>query len=393
MKRLIFLALALMLFTAGCSGAETPAATPTGEPTPTPAGLTEEGEIIICKINEATLYRSQFEPVFNMYYQYYGMLGYDLSSEAMIKQLQDSVFDNLVRAEVIRQQAEKEGITLSAAEEEEIQASVLQEYEGFIEQFKTYAEQEGAADTAARAKELLEEALAVDGMTIESYRERSASEMRKSRAADKLYEKVIADVSFTGQDAPAVFEQDVAAAKEKYEAQPSLYATDLSAYQQSGGVPPLYIPEGYVRVKHILMNEEETAQLVYKKLKEGQDFDALMEEYGADPGMKREPDMTTGYLMNEDTNFVPEFKEAGLKLTTVGEYTEPVRSSHGWHIIRLEDKLVNGPLAYEEMKETYIPGKLAQLQSEHYAQLLQSWIDESEIVSYIGRIRDLGKAE
>ncbi|MBL0064984.1 MAG: peptidylprolyl isomerase [Bacteroidetes bacterium] len=45
---------------------------------------------------------------------------------------------------------------------------------------------------------------------------------------------------------------------------------------------------------------------------------------------------------------VPEFEKAAFALKTAGDYSEPVRTSYGWHIIKLIEKKSLG--TYEELQ-------------------------------------------
>ena len=55
-----------------------------------------------------------------------------------------------------------------------------------------------------------------------------------------------------------------------------------------------------------------------------------------------------GYFTREQ--MVPEFSEAAFSLKK-GEITEaPVKSSFGWHVIRVEDKRTSGPPSFDEVK-------------------------------------------
>lgn len=57
-------------------------------------------------------------------------------------------------------------------------------------------------------------------------------------------------------------------------------------------------------------------------------FNRLVEEYGEDPGRAAE----TGYLVNPETSFVPEFLEATFALKP-GEFSGIVESDYGYHIL------------------------------------------------------------
>lgn len=57
-------------------------------------------------------------------------------------------------------------------------------------------------------------------------------------------------------------------------------------------------------------------------------FNQLVEEYGEDPGRAA----SAGYLVNPETNFVPEFLDATFALQP-GELSGIVESTHGYHIL------------------------------------------------------------
>lgn len=97
----------------------------------------------------------------------------------------------------------------------------------------------------------------------------------------------------------------------------------------------------YVRAKHILIQfEDESEEAQEKALEkineiyalataENADFDALIKEYGQDPGMTH---YTDGYVFTYG-EMVPEFEAAAFMLKT-NEISAPVKTSYGYHIIQ-----------------------------------------------------------
>lgn len=104
----------------------------------------------------------------------------------------------------------------------------------------------------------------------------------------------------------------------------------LSFIAKSDAVKEIY-EKNYVRAKHILVDDEDSAKEVLGKISAGEDFDALIAEYGKDPGMERNKD---GYVFTYDEMIKP-FEEASFALS-VGEISEPVKGTHGYHIIKRE---------------------------------------------------------
>lgn len=79
---------------------------------------------------------------------------------------------------------------------------------------------------------------------------------------------------------------------------------------------------------------ENKAYEVYNKIKNGGDFDALMNQYSEDPGLSQNPD---GYTFTKG-DMVKEFEDAAYNLD-VGKVSTPVKSAYGYHIIKVVDKI------------------------------------------------------
>lgn len=92
-----------------------------------------------------------------------------------------------------------------------------------------------------------------------------------------------------------------------------------------------YYEKFFVRAKHVLVDDEETAKAVYEKAIAGEDFDALIAEYGNDPGMEQNPD---GYVFTTG-EMVPEFEKGAFELE-VEKISEPIKTAYGYHVIKKE---------------------------------------------------------
>lgn len=104
-----------------------------------------------------------------------------------------------------------------------------------------------------------------------------------------------------------------------------------------------YKPE--IKASHILVSDEETAKDLKKQLDEGASFEELAKQYSEDTTSK-DKGGDLGYF--GPGKMAPEFEEAAYKLN-VGEISEPVHSSKGYHIIKLTDKKELKP--YDEVKD------------------------------------------
>ncbi len=106
--------------------------------------------------------------------------------------------------------------------------------------------------------------------------------------------------------------------------------------------------------RHILVQpseirtENQTKMLIndiYNRLKEGEDFKQLARQFSEDPGSK----MDGGELgWSNPGDYDPAF-EMTLNATEIGQLSEPVKSSFGWHIIEVMDRR-NEDVSQEEQK-------------------------------------------
>lgn len=142
----------------------------------------------------------------------------------------------------------------------------------------------------------------------------------------------------------------------------------LDEHQMTEEEAKKYLDENYVQAKHILFStidavtgaplaEEEIAakkklaEQVLTKIRNGSNFDKMIEQYNEDPGMEQNPD---GYLFTTG-EMIAEFEKAAFELA-VGEVSGIVETVYGYHIIK---RVSNG---------TYLEGDIAYIQNQNVAQ-------------------------
>ncbi|MEW8972693.1 MAG: peptidylprolyl isomerase [Tissierellaceae bacterium] len=102
-----------------------------------------------------------------------------------------------------------------------------------------------------------------------------------------------------------------------------------------------------VSARHILVETEEEAEDIRKKLLEGGDFAELAKEYSLDEGTKIVGG-SLGYFSRGKN--VQSFDDAAFSLEK-GEISEPVKTDFGYHIIQVEDKKEAKAASLEEHRD------------------------------------------
>jgi len=89
-----------------------------------------------------------------------------------------------------------------------------------------------------------------------------------------------------------------------------------------------------VKTSHILVDTEEKAKEIKKKLNKGSSFADLVKEFSKDEGSKANGG-EIGYVLKGQ--LVPEYEEKAFALKK-NEVSDPIKTQFGWHIIKMIDK-------------------------------------------------------
>lgn len=128
-----------------------------------------------------------------------------------------------------------------------------------------------------------------------------------------------------------------------------------------------------VKASHILVSaeDEQKAKDLIKQLDGGADFAKLAKENSLDGSSETGGDL--GYFAKEEV--VPEFAKAAFE-TKVGAYTKaPVKSSFGFHIIKVEDKRER-PAADFETAKPYLEQEIGR---QLYNDIIAQWREDAKV--------------
>ena len=128
------------------------------------------------------------------------------------------------------------------------------------------------------------------------------------------------------------------------------------------------------------------AQEVVDAFNAGEDFDSLIAKYGEDPGMTRDPAMTNGYAVAENsTTWDPAFTEGAMSIAGVGQISEPVRGKNGVHIIYYLADITPGEVPFEDIQEGVASAALSDKVNKTYEDQVTAWVGEANVVYHLDR--------
>ncbi|MCU4137930.1 MAG: Peptidyl-prolyl isomerase [Thermodesulfobacteria bacterium] len=149
-------------------------------------------------------------------------------------------------------------------------------------------------------------------------------------------------------------------------------------------------PEG-VHVKHILIyipkdadkatekKALEKAKQIRAQILKGAKFEELAKIYSDDAGSKKKGG-DLGIIKKGQT--IPEFEKVIFKLKP-GEISRPIRSSYGYHIVKVEEKIPEKILPFEEVKDLVKKDYLQTKQEELMTRILQKLYQEYQPKIYL----------
>ncbi len=120
---------------------------------------------------------------------------------------------------------------------------------------------------------------------------------------------------------------------------------------------------------HILVSEEALANEIHGKLKGGADFKALSDQYNQDTVAKEDGGSLGTFYPGE---MDPTFEMAAFALANPGDLSSVVKTSFGYHIIRLDGREV---ATFDEVK-SYVA---EQLQNEQISKTLKGFVTGASV--------------
>ena len=125
-------------------------------------------------------------------------------------------------------------------------------------------------------------------------------------------------------------------------------------------------------------------------LTEPVDFQTLVDVYGEDPGMQSEPYATTGYVLYDGlTMYETAFQTAAMALENVGDVSELVQSSYGYHILCYMGDVASGAVEFESKKDAISEELLSAKQDEAYNAAVEQWVADANVKTFPKAMKDV----
>ncbi len=355
---LLVLALAMSALLGGCQSKDLPAAT------------VGDREITVQQLK--TAYASGLD-----YASYYG---YDTSTAEGKTSYRDYMLDSLIATSMKVYQAKLAGITLTADEQTAAEQTAQKNYDDTFQSFVDQATQAGASNPEAYAKTLFTKALVSNKTTVSKLKDTMLEDAVDNTLISKHKEVLLQGISLSEDELAQKYADELAAQKEAFTTDPSLYFSYESYSTYGYSAIPLFVPEGFFRVRQILVADEATAALVKQKIDAGEDFEALLKEYNTDPGMQDEAN-AAGYLVGTGASYVESFLNAALALAKDGDVSAPVQSDYGWHIIKRVSTEASHEIPYADVKGQLDAYEQTLYQNQYYSDLVAGWVADNTLVT------------
>ena len=255
--------------------------------------------------------------------------------EEEIKETERQILNQLIDEKLVNQEADR--LKLEVTEKEVARAT------------------REVRDRAQLTEEQFEQALAEDGMTIESYQEQLRAEMKKMRLIDQ---EIKAKVYVTKKEIDEYYKMH----RDEYNVPPEVRLQQILLI-----IPAESTPQEVEQTR-------ERAEQIRAAIKQGEDFNAMVKSYSQDSTAATGGDMGVfrqGELFSA-------LDEAAFTLM-VGEVSPVIQTPKGFHIIRVLDKKDRQKMTEEEQRDEID----ALLYNQKVEDAFKQWIKALKKKSYV----------
>jgi len=299
------------------------------------SGRAEVVDRIVAFVNDEIITLVELDTAFETYRQKIEESYKGPDKDRVMAQTRRSLLERMIDTLLIEQEARKSGITVT---DEEVMASIR-----------------GMLSRRKMSQEAFQQALALEGKTLETYKREAKETMMRTRLVRR---EVRSKVMVTDEEIG------------------EYYRLHRESYEGSEAV----------RLKQILlvfprdMNDETRAKLqaeatdIGKRLKGGESFDSLAAQFSQGPAASSGGAL--GFV--EKGTMLPEVEKAAFSLST-NEISDVIESPVGFHILQVTDRRGEGNKPIETVREEI----KSRIEDEKIDKKLDSWLTELRAKSHI----------
>lgn len=279
---------------------------------------------------ELTSYINQFKQTYGENFEE------DASIKAQLDEYRKQVIENLIDEKVLLVKAKELNLIPS---DEDLKKEIDEKIASLEEMYGS--------------KEKLEEAKKSFGYNDETFNEFIKNQVISQKTIDYLYK----DVTVTDEDIQKNYDEN----KDK-------------AYTKDAGAT----------MYHILVDTEEKAADVKKRLDNGESFADLAKEFNADS--TKDTGGSLGFVEYSTESFDKDFMAAAKELKE-GEISGPVKTQFGYHIIKVDGvKSEKAVQSLDEVKDSIKSELESTKKQETYTSKMEEWKKELDVKKYLDKL-------
>jgi foldase protein PrsA len=284
----------------------------------------------VAKVNGQVITKEEFDQEFEFYKNsfeaQYGsdIWNQDIDGRKFTDVVKEQVVEALINDRLVLEDAQKQGIEVTQ-QEADLEIQEIKDYYGDEQEFL--------------------ELLAAQGLNEEQFVGKVKQDIIKSKYREKVLENV------------SVSEEDI---RQYYDENTKEFKNDT------------------VRASHILLDTREEAEEVLAKVKAGEDFNQLAEQYSVDPSAKTSMGDLGEFGYGD---MIEPFEQAAFALDE-GEISDIVETQFGYHIIKVFDKTIVDPSPFEEVKDGIESSLLYYEREARYSQILTEMREQADVETF-----------
>lgn len=275
----------------------------------------------------------------NQYEQYYKQFGQDTTNlfvgahgALLHLELEAQALQSLIRQVIYTQQARKFHVRVSR---HDVDTAYNQQYNDLLKKYSITEAQ-------------LARSLKSQNKTLKDFQKQLRDSVTQQLRDHALQDKVVGPINPTDDQLAVYFKKNI-----------SRYET----------------PEE-IRASHILVHDEDTAKKVLAKLKNGADFAALAKEYSLDTGTKDKGGDLGWFSRGQ---MVKEFADAAFALKNIGDISGIVKTSYGYHIIKLTGRKPAHTPTLDEVKDKVRQDYIKEEKDKNFSNWYKTVYNQSKI--------------